>query len=594
MWHLGSFRMHEPVLRELAARGHHIHLALGRNEGLGWRGALDTLVADHPTISWEWLSPPTAAFWAEMAKTLRLWVDYLRYFHADYDRTPILSARAGERMPRRLKALSHHALFSTPARRARLVRVLRWLEQALPPVPEIDEAIRRYRPDLVMVTPLIYLGSSQFEVLRAALAQGIRTLYAVGSWDHLSSKALIRDMPQRVFVWNETQKDEAVRLHGVEPDRVVVTGAQCYDQWFGRRPVRTRDEFCRRVGLADDRPFFLYVCSALFWGSPVEAEFVRRWVASLRDSANPALREAAVLVRPHPARMDEWSRVDLSSFPHVSFYGSNPVDDASKDDYFESLYYSSGVVGLNTSAFLEGAIVGRPVHTVLLPEFHENQEGVLHFHYLLTVGGGVLKAGRSFEEHHAHLSKSLAEPDIEVAQAFVRAFIRPAGIDVAATPVFCDAVEAQLAAPAPAAQPHPFRFVVLRWAMTPALHLLRWIYGAELFRDDWSRKQKEKDARIEARDRVRGERRDAAARRAREQADKRAAVQAQREAVLRERAATRTRQEAEKLGLKQARVRAKVTHARQKRRARIRAGLMRRAAGLLRRVGLGGRGEQPT
>jgi hypothetical protein len=594
MWHLGSFRMHEPVLRELAARGHHIHLALGRHEALGWRGALDTLVADHPTITWEWLSPPTAAFWAEMAKTLRLWVDYLRYFHPDYDRTPILSERAGERLPARLKALSHHPLCNTPARRARLVRVLRWLERALPPVPEIEEAIRRYRPDLVMVTPLIYLGSSQFEVIRAALAQGVRTLYAVGSWDHLSSKALIRDMPQRVFVWNETQKDEAVRLHGVEPERVVVTGAQCYDQWFGRRPVRTRDEFCRRVGLPSDRPFVLYVCSALFWGSPVEAEFVRRWVASLRASTIPAVRDLAVLVRPHPARMDEWEKVDLSGFAHVSLYGSNPVDDASKDDYFESLYYSSAVAGLNTSAFLEGAVVGRPVHTVLLPEFHQNQEGVLHFNYLLTVAGGVLQAGRSFEEHHALLAKSLAEPGAGVGQAFVRAFIRPAGLDVAATPVFCEAVEAQLAAPAPSAQPHPFRFVVLRWAITPALHLLRRVYGAEVFRDDWSRKQKEKDERIEARERVRAERRGAAERRAHEQAARRAAVQAQREAVLREREATRARQEAEKLNAKQARVRAKEAHVRQKRRAQLRAGLMRRASSLLRRVGLGGRGEQPT
>ena len=86
----------------------------------------------------------------------------------------------------------------------------------------------------------------------------------VWSWDHLSSKALIRDMPQRVFVWNDTQKTEAVRLHGVPSERVVVTGAQCYDQWFGRQPVRPRAEFCRRVGLQDDRPYLLYVCSALF------------------------------------------------------------------------------------------------------------------------------------------------------------------------------------------------------------------------------------------------------------------------------------------------------------------------------------------
>ena len=89
--------------------------------------------------------------------------------------------------------------------------------------------------------------------------------------------------------------------------------------------------------------------------------------------------------------MDEWKDIDLSSYENVTLHGSQPVDDASKSDYFESLFYSQGIVGLNTSAFLEGAVVGRPVHTILLPEYHENQEGTLHFHYLFQVGGGILQ-----------------------------------------------------------------------------------------------------------------------------------------------------------------------------------------------------------
>ncbi len=334
-------------------------------------------------------------------------------------------------------------------------------ERALPPVPEIEQQLREQQPDVVLITPLVYLGSSQFEVLRTALALGLRTAFCVGSWDHLSSKALVREMPHRVFVWNETQRDEAVALHGVPADRVVITGAQCYDQWFERRPVRTREEFCRRVGLPVDRPFLLYVCSALFWGSPVEAEFVRRWVQSLRESAHPELRSVAVLIRPHPARMDEWNAIDLSPFEHVALYGSNPVDDASKDDYFESLYYSSAVVGLNTSAFLEAAVVGRPAHTILLPEFHENQEGTLHFHYLLTVGGGALQAGRSFEVHHAQLVTSLQRPPdpLGASPQFVREFIRPHGLDVPAAPVFCDAVDDLRRMAQPAPERTPLRYV---------------------------------------------------------------------------------------------------------------------------------------
>ena len=47
--------------------------------------------------------------------------------------------------------------------------------------------------------------------------------------------------PDQVIVWNETQKREAVRLHGVAPDRVRVTGAQLFDDWFDRTPGDSRE-----------------------------------------------------------------------------------------------------------------------------------------------------------------------------------------------------------------------------------------------------------------------------------------------------------------------------------------------------------------
>jgi hypothetical protein len=80
-------------------------------------------------------------------------------------------------------------------------------------------------------------------------------------------------------------------------------------------------------------------------------------------------------------------------------WGSNPIDRTSRADYFDSMYHAAAVVGLNTSALVEAAIVDRPVFTLLLPEFRDNQEGTFHFHHLLTVGDGFLHVSRSIEEH---------------------------------------------------------------------------------------------------------------------------------------------------------------------------------------------------
>jgi hypothetical protein len=581
--HLGSFLVYEPVIRELAARGHHIHLAVSRTESLGWEKTLNAVLADHPLISWTRLSPSptTSAFWFELARTIRLWADYLRYFDSSYDAAPKLRARAEERVPPMLVRLSR-GMFSVASRRRRLLSVLRTIERSLPAVSEIRQRLREYGPDIVLITPLVYLGSWQFEILRAAKAEGFRTVFSVGSWDHLSSKALIRDVPLRVFVWNQTQKDEAVRLHGVPADQVVVTGAQCYDQWFGRAPVRTREQFCQHVGLPSDRPVVLYVCSALFWGSPVEAEFVCRWIESLRGSEFPELRTAAILIRPHPARMEEWKAIDLSRFEHVALYGSNPTDAASKEDYFESLYYSAAVVGLNTSAFLEAAIVDRPVHTILAPEFSDNQKGTLHFHYLLNVGGGMLWTSTSFAEHNAQLATSLdSSGHPSVNHEFVREFIRPHGLERPATPVLCDALEAIPALPKPSPERTPWHLVLVRWATYPVFLVLWRMFGAQLFRDDWRRTDREHQERLEAYERERQARERAVEDTKRDREKRRAAKMAARESAVSTAEAERQKAQSEKARRREAKSREKAARDRQRRRAELRARLVRRAKALI-------------
>jgi hypothetical protein len=362
---------------------------------------------------------------------------------------------------------------SEPGRRV-LVACLRLVERVLPRQPGLDALVRRLDPDVVLLTPVLRLGSSQVEVLRSARALGARTAICVASWDHLSSKARIAEMPDKVFVWNGTQKTEATTLHAVAESRVVVTGAQCYDQWFGRGPGRSREVFCEKLGLPADRPYLLYACSALSPEAPTEARFIQRWIESLRASSDPMLRSAGVLVRPHPQRLAEWEEVDLSHLPDVTVYGSHPLDTESKEDYYDSLYHSSAVVGLLTSVFLEASILGKPVHTLVLPEFVERQSSLFHFPYLLSVGGGLLRAAHSFAEHEAQLGASLREPvRADLNAPFVQAFIRPAGLDVPATDVFISAVEAFGAEPRPQPARDPLWGPIVRglvWPMAVLTH----------------------------------------------------------------------------------------------------------------------------
>lgn len=462
--HFTYFRNFESVLRGLAERGHHIHLAADKDETLGGLNLVQTLAATYPNVTYGDAPLRAVDDDAWVSTLLRRGLDYLRYQHRFFDAALTLRERSRDRTPAIFLTVGRivHAL-GEPAQRA-VVAVLRTLERSVPEDPAIREYIASHQPDVVLLTPLISLGSSQIEYQRAARGLGIPTALCVWSWDHLSSKAVIRDCPDRVFVWNTVQRQEALDLHGVPDDRIVVTGAQNFDQWFNRQPSRDRTAFCARVGLPADRPFVMYACSTLFDHSPPEAKLVVEWIRRVRASRLPHLQNVGILVRPHPSRMFEWDNIDLTTMGPAVLWGRNPLDAEAKADYFDSMYHSAAVVGLITSAFIEAGIVGREVHTVLDPEFEDNQLGTVHYHYLTNTAGGLLIVGKGFDDHLERLNETLSRPTATVVKPFVHAFVRPHGLDVAATPLFVERVEAMqgLTLTAPAPKPGFFR----RWVIS--------------------------------------------------------------------------------------------------------------------------------
>jgi len=465
--HYTYFRNFESVVRGLAQRGHCVHLAVERTETFGGLAMVEKLAAEFPSITYGEAPSRTPDEWSWVVQRLRLGLDYLRYQHPVFETAWKLRERSRERTPGAFVRMATFARVLGGWSRRLLTRTLRAMERAVPEDPAIRGYLAAQQPDVLLLTPLVDLASSQIEYLRAARGLRVPTGLCVWSWDHLSSKALIRDSPDRVFVWNDTQKLEAINLHDVPAERVVVTGAQCFDWWFDRQPSRDAATFCREAGVPA-APFLLWVCSALIHGSAPEAPFVVKWIETLRRSASPRLQSIPILVRPHPSRQSEWEGVYLSTL-NATVWGGNPVDTQSRADYFDTLYYSAAVVGINTSAFIEAAILGRPVYTLVIPETADNQTGTVHFDYLLNAGGGLLEVARSFDEHVAQLDNALAAATGSV-KPFVRAFVRPHGLGVSATSRFIAAVEGMEGMQVAPAHADPLARL-WRWAASRAVRL---------------------------------------------------------------------------------------------------------------------------
>jgi hypothetical protein len=450
MHYPGYLRYFDSVIRLLAAHGHHIDLvfdnpdkqAEGTEAVSDMEGAVEVLGR----------MPTRGDIWAVVARAVRGTMDYGRYLHPDFADTPYLRDRMQTALPGIFSFLGDRKTRSVEFVQ-RLTRLFATCERAIPSSSIIERLIRSRKPDAVLVTPLVTDCSPQVDVITAAQALGIPAALCVASWDHLTTKGLIRVKPDLVSVWNEEQKAEALAYHDVPAPSIVVTGAQPFDRWFERQPT-ARDEFCRKVGLPADRPFVLFVGSTASISAPdAELTFVRRWIAALR--AHPSLSDISILVRPHPFNSRHWSDADVGDLPNVAVYPhwANPVNESDRQDYFDSLHHSEAVVGINTTAMIEAAIVGRTVHSVLADEFRDTQGGTLHFRYLLSENGGFLRVAGSLPEHASQVAETLAAPEIGRAACarFVRTFVRPRGIDVPTTPILTEALERLAASPRPRA-----------------------------------------------------------------------------------------------------------------------------------------------
>jgi len=461
----GYLRYFDSVLEALSQQRHRVAVAFDQPhkqpEGLS---ALETIDGDVEVVD---PVPRRPDIWRPVARGVRGTIDYARYLHPRFEHSPYLRDRMRTVLPLLTRWLGRWTTTTAP-RTAQIVRFLQACERAVPSSRTLEAYLERIAPDVLVVSPLVTDQCPQVDLIKAARRVGVRSALCVASWDHLTTKGLMRIQPDLVALWNHDQRQEAIEFHGAEAERIVVTGAQCFDRWFDRSPSRSRKEFCRRVGLRPERPFVVFTGSTASISAPEpEVRFVKRWIDAVRNGPG-SLKDLGILIRPHPYNCAHWSAVDLSEYPNVVVYprsGANPVDNDDRADYYDTLHHGAGIVGINTSAMIEAGIQDRPVFTIVDSSFDDTQTGTLHFRYLLPENGGHLQHATSLDEHTRQLSVTIDGEQAPSARTFTRTFVRPHGLDVPATPRLVAAL-VQLAETAPRSDdPFPVRLWPLRAAL---------------------------------------------------------------------------------------------------------------------------------
>ncbi|MCZ7589047.1 MAG: CDP-glycerol glycerophosphotransferase family protein [Gaiella sp.] len=288
--------------------------------------------------------------------------------------------------------------------------------------------------------------ASAVPFLAAARRLRLPVVAHVASWDHTVGKGVISPHCELYVVQNRVMEDDLRRYHGIEPERVRVTGWPQTDLFHRARPRARYEELVRRLGLDPSRRLVL-VAGNTPSNAPYEGAFVERLLGWWKGGAHERVQ---LVFRPHP-RDRRWRERFAAAEGHEGV----AVQEASYTDIegLATLLQHVDAVVCNAGTILLDALVGdRPAVCVLYDEGAPAGESwaaknVVGKHYEeLAASGAFYRAGR-FEEVVAGIERALERPD-ELAAERRRAVAQVVGaVDGRAAERVVDAISEVVSRP---------------------------------------------------------------------------------------------------------------------------------------------------
>ena len=316
-------------------------------------------------------------------------------------------------------------------------RFFRYVESKTSPEPSVVAHIKKISPEVVIASAgNLNADSADIEYIKAAKSLGVHTVIPVISWDFLTTKGTIHILPDRLLVWNKFHESEALKYHHFPEKNMRVIGAPVFDKWLseiGKAPDLDRDSFAKKYGLRSEDPFVLYL------GSTANVAADESWVVqemrkALDESGDEALKKTQIIVRPHPAHWKIYGSIknlkDVRIVPEIG--GMMPDNKSALELFYDSVYHSVAIAGINTSGMIDAIIAGKPCIAMLIERYRSRHEKTAYFQQLLkSDAANLARDGRGFAREFKKLLSGNDEHKKE-REAFIKDAIRPRGFEISA------------------------------------------------------------------------------------------------------------------------------------------------------------------
>jgi hypothetical protein len=291
--------------------------------------------------------------------------------------------------------------------------------------PAMEALFDKYQPVLVIAANpgLVF---SEVPLLRTARRRGVRSMAIDPSWDNFTNKLIPVRQVDRLVVWNDIMKDQAVTLHGYAPDAIAVAGAPQFDPHFRARTPRAA--FFERIGADPSRRLIALTTTPRSLYSHHD-HVLRALVAAMADGT---LANAQVLVRLHPRDEFEAYR-EFAGTPNViiekPFRDTVKVADGLAIDVMpehqkhlgDTLCHADVVVNVASTISIEACIFDTPVVNINFdgpgdtPYVKSARRYYSFTHYVNITSRGAVRVAASPAELVAAVAAYLADPSLDAA-----------------------------------------------------------------------------------------------------------------------------------------------------------------------------------
>lgn len=294
--------------------------------------------------------------------------------------------------------------------------------------PWADELFDRYQPVMLAVSNpgLIF---SEVPLLRTAARRGIRSVAVDPSWDNFTNKLIPVRRVSRLIVWNELMRDQAVSLHGYQPEQIRLAGTPQWDPYFKDGVLLPRDEFMRQVGADPSRQLVTLTTTPLELYAHYDY-VIRALVQARNEGAWPGSPQ--ILVRVHPR--DDRRRYDAFTglpgvivekpFKETVRAGDGMAVDVTAETQrhlANTMAHSDVVVQVASTIAIEAAIFDTPVVNISFdrdtpdPFVRSARRYTQFTHFANILKRDAVRDAATAGEMVAHVANYLNDPSLDRA-----------------------------------------------------------------------------------------------------------------------------------------------------------------------------------